>query len=104
MKKFPDGQATQPDGVAPTNLKVSCLIDKEKREWKMETVREIFIDEDANIISSIYLSSVHMPNRLIWSESKSRELLVKIRYIMARKVSGKDLLTDASWKGVWRII
>ena len=55
LKKGPDGKATQLVGVAPTKLMVCCLIDMERREWKMEPVREIFTDKDANIISSIYL-------------------------------------------------
>ena len=52
LKKLPEGKDTQPDGVAPTNLKVCCLIDSERREWKMESVREIFTVEDAHIIST----------------------------------------------------
>ena len=57
LKKWPDGKPTQPNGVAPTKLEVSCLIDMEKR-WKMETVREIFTNEDAFLISCIYLNKV----------------------------------------------
>ena len=55
----------------------------------MELMREIFTDEDANLISSIYLSKVQMPDRLVWRESKSGEFSVKIGYIVARRVQGK---------------
>ena len=86
LKKPPEGKDTQPDGVAPTNLKVCCLIDSERREWKMESVRKIFTVEDAHIISSIYLNNVHMLDRLIWRESESSQFTVKTGYFMARKV------------------
>ena len=70
----------------------------------MEFVREIFTVEDAHIISSIYLSNIHMPNRLIWRESESGQFTVKTGYFMARKVQGKDFTIDVSWKGVWKLI
>ena len=70
----------------------------------MDTVREIFTDKDANLISSIYLSNEQMPDRLVWSESESGEFSVKTGYIVARKVLGKDIPIDASWLRVWEII
>ena len=100
LKKGPDGKATQPVGVAPTKLKVCCLIDMERREWKMEPLREIFTNEDANLIYSIYLSKVQMPDRLVWRESESSEFSVKTGYIVARRVLGKETTSDSSWKKV----
>ena len=104
LKKGPDGRVTHPYGVVPTNLKVCCLIDMERREWKMESVKEIFTEEDAKLISSIHLSKVNMPDRLIWRDSESGELSVKTGYIVARKVLGKDTTPDTSWKEVWCVI
>ena len=70
----------------------------------MESVKEIFTEEDAKLISSIHLSKVNMPDRLIWRDSESGELSVKTGYIVARKVLGKDTTPDTSWKEVWCVI
>ena len=104
LNKLPDGKVSHPHGVTPTNLKVCCLIDEDKREWRMESVREIFSMEDAHIISSTYLSNVQMPDKLIWRDSESGQFSVKSGYIVARKVQGKEVSIDVSWKGVWRLI
>ena len=61
-----------------------------------DSEREIFTDEDAFLISGIYLSKMHMHDKLVWKESESSEFSVKTGYTVARKVVGKEFIIDGN--------
>ena len=58
----------------------------------MEMVKEIFCEEDAEIISGIHLSQRRNPDKLIWRDSNIGLLTVKSAYYMARRILGKKFM------------
>ena len=59
----------------------------------MEMVKEIFCEEDAEIISGIHLSHRSKPDKLIWRDSNINLLIVKLAYYVARRILGKEVHT-----------
>ncbi|XVE61195.1 hypothetical protein DITRI_Ditri06bG0020100 [Diplodiscus trichospermus] len=94
-----------PPNQEPTPLKVSVLIDEERRKWNMEHVKEIFTEEEANVIERIPLSRTPSLDRLIWTDSITGDMTVKSAYVTARVILGKMIvnreLRDPVQRWMW---
>jgi hypothetical protein len=58
------------------------LIDKDQHYWKTRLVRDIFAQEEAEVILNIALSPLHPPNRLIWKGTKDGIFSIRGAYLL----------------------
>ena len=70
----------------------------------MEMVKEIYNEEDAEIISSIHFSQKSKPDKLIWRDSNIGLLTVKSAYYMARRIPRKEVHVQNTRNFVWGAI
>ncbi|CAA7022569.1 unnamed protein product [Microthlaspi erraticum] len=64
-------------------LLVYHLINQETKEWKLETLRQLFTEEDVRWIQGIRPSRVPTTDRLVWAYTKSGVYTVKSGYDLA---------------------
>ena len=87
-------------------MRVSSLIDENRREWKQDMIEEIFQSEVASMIMAIPLSKNSVPDKLIWGESVIGNFSVKLAYFKVREYLGKEIdsFEDRTllWKAIWR--
>ena len=85
---------------------VASLIDSEERCWKLDFVRDIFIEADASLVTSIHLSKQSIPDKLIWKHSVNGMFTVKSAYFEAKQVLGKVVHSTYNrvnaWKTIWK--
>ena len=85
---------------------VADLLTGGGREWNFEVVRDIFSEDDANIISGIHLSHRSIPDKLIWKESSIGLFTVKSAYYVARRILSKEVhhqaLRNKIWSSIWK--
>ena len=55
IKQLPSFKVIQPEGTVPTPIKVAALIDQERREWNSNILKEIFKEEEVDVITRIRL-------------------------------------------------
>ena len=88
----------------PTVLKVSSLINTQERTWKSDMVRELFNQEDASQILCIPLSTILIPNGLIWMDSIKGQFTVKSAYFVACKMLNREQILRVDRLFLWRIL
>ncbi|XP_042969140.1 uncharacterized protein LOC122301836 [Carya illinoinensis] len=93
----------------PGNAKVASLINSTEREWKMELVREVFGEEEAETIQKIPISSTGVEDRLIWQGIKDEGFIVKSAYYLQNELNAmmlgqSSLVTKKTtdWTSCWR--
>ncbi|KAL3516731.1 hypothetical protein ACH5RR_023633 [Cinchona calisaya] len=102
-----------PPNQLPPSAKVIELIYLETQKWNEELVKDIFWEEEANIILSILLSSRLTSNQWVWHYSKNGKFSMKSCY---HAVMGLDLLEldnidagssslgpNVAWKKIWSL-
>ena len=72
-----------PENQQPTPIKVSQLIDIERRCWKDEMMNELFQPEIVDMIQNIHLSRLCEPDKMIWCDSELGHFIVKSDYFNA---------------------
>ena len=90
---------------------VSALIDIEKRSWKADLVRSMFLPFEANTIINMPLSHNLPEDKIIWVGNRRGDFTVKSAYYIALKVietneEGECSRGDARaplWKGMWNL-
>ena len=106
MKKPPYFKAQSPQ-VQPTPLSVEKLIVLDKREWDVEMVKEVLVEDDAALVERLPLSQKSRLDKLIWRETISGILTAKFAYYEARRLLQLDEVDRNSrsllWKRIWTI-
>ena len=104
IKKPPSFKVELPQ-VQSTPLKVGDLMKEGSREWNMDTVNEVLVRSDAELVAMIPLSRTLIPDKLIWRDSISGTLTVRSSYYEAHKLfKNEDLdrsLRTRAWKIIW---
>ena len=85
-------------------MRVSKLIDADRRAWNKDMVDEMFIADEAIKVMAIPLSKYYMPDKLIWSDSVIGVFTVKSAYFKAREALGKIQNSYASRSPIWKIV
>ena len=62
---------------------VADLIDSSTARWKNEVIDSLFIDHEADLIKSIPLSVVLLPDKLDWAEINNGKFTVGSAYKLA---------------------
>ena len=88
----------------PTSMKVSQLIDIEKKCWKEEMLHELFQLEVVEMIQNIHLSRLAEPDKMIWCDSELGHFTVKSAYFMARSMLGRGNEANEERSPIWRFI
>ncbi|XP_019186577.1 PREDICTED: uncharacterized protein LOC109181280 [Ipomoea nil] len=83
------------------NATVDVLKDADGSRWDMETIRDIFVDRDADLIQKIPLSRQYVENKLIWAPEEDGGFTVKSCY----KVVNGDLREEdrLMWTLIWKL-
>jgi hypothetical protein len=86
------------------------LIDHEHGVWKEDHIREVFMQEETNVIINIPLSPCLPPNRLIWKDIKDGNFIVNSAYHLGHSLndmfSGQGSLgvnDQRLWKFLWSL-
>lgn len=90
--------------------KVAKLIDESKGEWKKEIVKEVFNEDEAEIICRLPISKTGRADKQIWALSKNGIFNVKSAYHfeMQRRrrllgESSKVSFEKEGWSDIWRL-
>ncbi|CAA7014604.1 unnamed protein product [Microthlaspi erraticum] len=75
-------------------LLVYHLIDQETKEWKLDTIRQIFSEDDVRRIQGIRPSRVPKADQLVWAHTKSGLYTVKSGYELATTLLNEESLPD----------
>ncbi|XP_075645698.1 uncharacterized protein LOC142616805 [Castanea sativa] len=87
--------------------KVSVLIDAKNGEWKVDLIRDVFLEHEADSILSIHVSTLLPAGKLVWSAAANGKFSVKSAYNLARSGEKKDRekSSDSSiMKHFWQVI
>ena len=90
---------------------VSTFIDEERRRWKANVIRSLFLPFEVDIILNIPLSYNLPEDKLIWVGNSRSEFTMKRAYYIALKMvesaeDGECLIGDARtplWKKMWHL-
>ena len=98
-----------PQRILPMEARVCVLIDAENGEWKVDLIREVFLEHEADSILSIPLGTILQANKLVWTAAANGKFSVKSAYNLARSGEKKDggECSDSSimkhfWQKLWR--
>ncbi|KAK4388290.1 hypothetical protein Sango_2435600 [Sesamum angolense] len=72
---------------APTDLRVSELIDHNRKEWKIDLIVEIFHPLDSNLILATPIDQYDTEDRLIWHPDSKGKFTVKSAHHLALELS-----------------
>ncbi|OMO51274.1 reverse transcriptase [Corchorus capsularis] len=101
----PSFRPTPRDENIKPELKVRDLIDVDNRMWRIETVLDLFEEEDAYRILALLIPRHPTRDLLIWNGTCLGEFLVKSAYYVAREVLQRSNLLQGpahqTWKLVW---
>ncbi|KAK6126675.1 hypothetical protein DH2020_039583 [Rehmannia glutinosa] len=95
--------------LIPEDLKVCDLIDDVTGGWRINEVRRIFKDIDANRILKMHLSPRLPPDKHVWLHSKSGLLSVKSAYHWIHERSAElhtrpsQSTNHSAWRQIWNI-
>lgn len=92
------------------NIKVAAFINPTTEEWKIQELKRYVSKQDLKAISSIPLSKLDHPDKLIWHHSKKGIYSVKSGYHVARRAV-EDITAPASsfqphpsmWIKIWNL-
>jgi hypothetical protein len=56
--------------ILPDNAKVANLIDSNMKDWNVDLIKAVFVEEEAKVIINIRLSPCLPNDRLIWMGAK----------------------------------
>ena len=101
LNKSPGFKPLPPDQIEPTALRVTNLIDQDRRIWKHDMIREIFTETDGTNISSIHLSREKIPDKLIWRSLIIGEFTVRSAYYVTRQILEKEVPNATQRHKVW---
>ncbi|KAL0375713.1 UNVERIFIED_CONTAM: hypothetical protein Scaly_0688900 [Sesamum calycinum] len=79
---------------APTDLRVSELIDHNRKEWKIELIVELFHPLDSSLILATPIGQYDTEDRLIWHSDSKGKFTVKSAHHLAlelSKIEGESL-------------
>ncbi|KAK4589279.1 hypothetical protein RGQ29_020042 [Quercus rubra] len=79
--------------------RVCVLIDAENGEWKVDLIREVFLEHEADSILSIPLGTILPANKLVWTAAANGKFSVKSAYNLARSDSS---IMKCFWQKLWR--
>ena len=65
---------------------ISALIDPDKRRWKADLIKALFLPFEASIILNIPLSDNLPKDKVIWVGNKKGDFIVKNAYYIALNV------------------
>ncbi|XP_059458355.1 uncharacterized protein LOC132187949 [Corylus avellana] len=99
-----------PCRILQRDAKVSELIEPTSSRWNIPLIREIFWEEEADLICGLPLSRYNMQDRLIWKCTSSGEFSVRSAYHLelernAANYGGGSKQSDynAIWKNIWNL-
>lgn len=83
------------------NAPVSAIMENQRNEWDYEFIRDIFIQSDVDLITSIPLPQTPRTDKLIWDKESNGNFSVRSCY---RALLGDYLDDDrVSWAGIWKV-
>ena len=101
LRKPPFYKVQQPDIHQPTPLTVDKFIDENRRSWKMNIVKEVLTDQDAELVEKIPLSRTISSDKLIWRDSIVGTFSVRSTYYKARRLLGKEVVERIQREKIW---
>lgn len=94
--------------ILDKEVKVRGLVDVNTTWWKTELVKEVFNEEEANMICSLGVSPCRGKDFLAWEHTKNGVFTVRSAYHLAIERFGKEEgscsnthQTQALWKQIW---
>ena len=72
--------------------RVCVLIDAENGEWKVDLIREVVLEHEADSILSIPLGTILQANKLVWTAAANGKFSVKSAYNLARSGENAQIL------------
>jgi hypothetical protein len=77
--------------IIDRNSKVAYLINLDSKCWKIDLIKEVFSEDEAQVISNIPLSPLLPQDRLIWRGTTNGVFTVRSAYHLGKEV----------WKFIW---
>jgi hypothetical protein len=89
---------------------VAELIEEGSANWNKTLIRNIFSNEEGDIICNIPVSKYHQKDKLIWVATNSGEFTVKSTYHLEKELQDRkngecsnQALSQAIWKIIWNL-
>ena len=79
-----------PERILPMEVKVHVLIDAENGEWKVDLIRDVFLEHEVDSILSIPLSTLLPADKLVWTAIANGKFSVKSACNLVRSGKKKD--------------
>jgi hypothetical protein len=96
-----------PPVLLDSNTLVCELIDRDTNWWNIPMLKNIFVDEEINLILSLPISVANQGDKQIWRGTKNGLFSVKRAYFIKKEMERKEEAESSSRKGssrVWREI
>ncbi|OMO52435.1 reverse transcriptase [Corchorus capsularis] len=108
LAESPCSRPRPKEGIVLSNEKVKDMINVEEKQWNVDKLLELVLDEDVSRIMCIPIPRVSRPDHtLIWDGSLLGEFTIKSAYFVARKILGwvdnVDEQQRLSWRRVWGV-
>ncbi|KAG8383631.1 hypothetical protein BUALT_Bualt04G0034100 [Buddleja alternifolia] len=91
---------TRPNGLTQDAL-VSELINPEERTWNMELIRTVFWADDVDLIQTIILGRVVVPDKRVWHFTQDGRFSVRSAYHVAVEINERARFDDET-RHMWR--
>jgi hypothetical protein len=76
--------------ILPTNAKVADLIDSDLKDWNVDLIKVVFVEEEAKVIINIPLSPCLPNDRLIWMETKHGGFTMRSAYHLGKELKERE--------------
>jgi hypothetical protein len=97
-----------PCKILPKDAKVVELLEEDTNQWNLQLVRNIFSEEEAEIIGNIPVSKYKQKDKLIWLATTNGEFSVRSAYHLEKEIqdrkngeSSNQARYQAIWKRIW---
>ena len=99
------GYATSIVPTGREGMTVSELIDENGNEWKVDVIKEVFNERDAENILAMPIMDDMGQDRRCWKFTTQREYTVKSAYhhTMENLVDNNDMRAKGNWMKIWSI-
>jgi hypothetical protein len=101
-------QVQSPPKIIDSQSMVASLINPTSKNWNEALLKEVFTEEEAQVIANIPLSSLLPKDRLIWCETASGIFLVRSAYYLGKEEkerraaqSSQLSIEQELWKALW---
>ena len=85
------------------NALVCELIDSNTKWWNLPMLKNLFSEEEVNLILSLPISVANQRDKQIWKDTKNRLFSVKSAYFIQKELEQKGEVESSSREGISKV-